>query len=178
MGANIELWEYRLYENGALTLEEVFKRDDEPNTIEATRSVKNPIMVEAGKKAAATRKSGIQYTFAEHESNAQDSLRTLVVEFREFILSLSDSIEEIPKKLYVAYKVTQNFACLEVHHKKFYLYLKAAKEDFDKIPENARDVRKIGHFGTGDLELTITSLLELEKAKPLVKRALARVGGG
>jgi predicted transport protein len=134
-------------------------------------------MVEAGKKAAASRKSGIQYTFAEHVDKAQGDLRSLVMECREFVLSLSDSVEEIPKKLYVAYKVTQNFLCLEVHHKKFYLYLKASKEEFDHIPGNARDVRMIGHFGTGDLELTISTSEELEKAKPLVKRALARVGG-
>ena len=31
-----------------------------------------------------------------------------------------------------------------------------------------RDVRKIGHFGTGDLEITMTSHDDLERAKPLV----------
>ena len=34
-----------------------------------------------------------------------------------------------------------------------------------------RDVRKIGHFGTGDLEITIASLADLEKAKPLLDRS-------
>ena len=31
-----------------------------------------------------------------------------------------------------------------------------------------RDVRKIGHFGTGDLEIRISSDEDLEKAKPLL----------
>jgi len=31
-----------------------------------------------------------------------------------------------------------------------------------------RDVRKIGHFGTGDLEITISSHDDLERAKSLL----------
>ncbi len=34
-----------------------------------------------------------------------------------------------------------------------------------------RDVRKIGHFGTGDLEITMRSLDDLAKAQPLFQRA-------
>ncbi len=178
MGANIELWEYRLYENGSFFLEEIFKRGGETINRELTQHAKDPKMIEAGRKAAITRKSGVTYTFEEHATKAQGELEELVNEFRDFVLSLSDSIEELPKKLYVAYKVTQNFVCLEVHHKKFYLYLKAAKEDFDSIPQNGRDVRSIGHFGTGDLEITISNRTELEESKALVLRALSRVGGG
>jgi predicted transport protein len=134
-------------------------------------------MIEAGKKAALTRQTGV-YTFEEHANKAQGNLRSLINEFRDFVLGLSDSVEELPKKLYVAYKVTQNFVCLEIHQQKFYLYLKAGAEDLKNIPRNGRDVRKIGHFGTGDLEITITNQVELEESKQYVKRALARVGGG
>lgn len=35
-------------------------------------------------------------------------------------------------------------------------------------PGFSRDVREIGHFGTGDLELTIRNMADLERAKPLV----------
>ena len=35
----------------------------------------------------------------------------------------------------------------------------------------ARDVREIGHFGTGDLELRIGSLEDLDRAKPLIARS-------
>jgi len=34
--------------------------------------------------------------------------------------------------------------------------------------EFTRDVRSIGHFGTGDLEIRIKSAEDLEKAKPLL----------
>lgn len=177
MGANIELWQYKLYDNGSFVLEEVFKRSgafvSEDGTAQAKKS---PKMVEAGKKAALARKTGV-YTFEEHLNKAPNNLRTLINEFREYVTSLSDSVEELPKKLYVAYKVTQNFVCLEVHREKFYLYIKASADELKNIPKNGRDVRQIGHFGTGDLELTITNQEQLEAAKEYVKRALAKVGG-
>jgi predicted transport protein len=34
-----------------------------------------------------------------------------------------------------------------------------------------RDVRKVGHFGTGDLEVTIRSHADLERAKPLIAQS-------
>jgi len=38
-------------------------------------------------------------------------------------------------------------------------------------PGFTRDVRGIGHFGTGDLEITIQTVADLEKAKPLFDRS-------
>ncbi|MGE8281257.1 MAG: hypothetical protein ACN6O2_12565 [Stenotrophomonas sp.] len=35
----------------------------------------------------------------------------------------------------------------------------------------SRDVRQIGHWGTGQLELTLRTMADLERAKPLVERA-------
>jgi predicted transport protein len=34
-----------------------------------------------------------------------------------------------------------------------------------------RDVRNVGHFGTGDLEITIGSDDDLERAKPLIVKS-------
>ena len=34
-----------------------------------------------------------------------------------------------------------------------------------------RDVRKIGHWGTGDVELTLKELADLDRAKPLIQEA-------
>ena len=35
----------------------------------------------------------------------------------------------------------------------------------------SRDVRTIGHYGTGDLEITIRTQEDLEHAKPLLQRS-------
>ena len=177
MGANIELWEYHLYSNGAFLIEEVFKRrgGDDAQPISAKRSPKVALAVEAQTQKEPP---AVEYTVKAHAEKARGELYPLVIECREYILSLSDAIEEVPKKQYVAYKVAQNFVCLEVHQHKFYLYLKVGPEEFAGLPPNARDVRMIGHFGTGELELTISTAAELEEAKEFVRRALARVGGG
>lgn len=35
----------------------------------------------------------------------------------------------------------------------------------------ARDVRGVGHHGTGDVEVTIPTIDDLEKAKPLIQKS-------
>lgn len=54
MGANIELWKYRLFSNNSLYLEEVFHASKSVAAVAATdNGYKNPVMVEAGKKSCA-----------------------------------------------------------------------------------------------------------------------------
>lgn len=64
-------------------------------------------------KAALTRLTG-QYTFDEHLEGIDNNLKTWILELREFILNIDESIEESPKKYYIAYKITQNFVCIEI----------------------------------------------------------------
>jgi len=45
------------------------------------------------------------------------------------------------------------------------------------LPANGRDVREIGHYGTGDLELTIRSNEEAEAARSFIRSAFEEVGG-
>jgi hypothetical protein len=54
MGANIESWSYRLFANGALYLEEIFRKSVSTSGPDAETG-KNPVMVASGKKAAATK---------------------------------------------------------------------------------------------------------------------------
>lgn len=103
-------------------------------------------MVAAGKKAAETRRNAI-YTIEEHINKLNSDLTKLLNEIREYIVDLDSSIEEIPKKHYIAYKTTQNFVCIETQRKKIVLYLKVNPDEIEKMPNQARDVRQIGHFG-------------------------------
>src|ERR1043165_204035 len=57
MGAPLELWTYRFFENDVVYLEEVFQKSEVGVSADAA-SAKNPVMVAAGKKAAATRATG------------------------------------------------------------------------------------------------------------------------
>jgi predicted transport protein len=174
MGANIELWSYRLFANDTFYLEEVFQRSVALSGQQ--QGVKNPVMVAAGKKAAIT-KANASWTFQQHIENKPAAVRDLALAVQEFMMGLDPSMEEAPKKLYVAYRTTQNIVCMEVQKQKLLLFLKL---DPKKVPGPnglARDVSDVGHFGTGDLEVTIRTMADLESARPFLVQAYENVGG-
>lgn len=175
MGANIELWQYKLYDNNTLYLEEIFRRSTKTQCSDDLHQGKNPIMVEAGKKAAQTRLNGV-YKIEEHEKIMDKKIKALFDDLREYILSIDEAVEESPKKFYIAYKVSQNFVCVEVRKAKLTLYLKLDPKKIE-IPENGRDVSTIGHYGTGDFELTISNEIELENAKEYIFKSFENIGG-
>jgi predicted transport protein len=84
-------------------------------------------------------------------------------------MALGD-VQVNPTKTYIAYRRIKNFACV-AFAPKYKLVLVWVKVDPKSVPLDAtwmRDVSKIGHAGTGDLELTLRSVEDLEKAKPLL----------
>ncbi len=175
MGANIELWQYKLYENGTLYLEEVFRRATSAICLEAIQQGKNPVMVEAGKKAALTRANG-SYTIEEHLSNLDKNIEQLFNDLRDYIMNINESIEETPKKFYIAYKISQNFICIETRKNKLVLYLKLNPQII-QIPKNGRDVSDVGHYGTGDFELTLSNNEDFNNAKEYIMSAYENIGG-
>lgn len=176
MGSNIELWQYKIFENGILSIDEVFRKSGTQNQVIIETNGKNPVMVEAGKKAAQTRKTAT-YTIDEHLGKVNQDLVALFNEIREYIVNLESSIEETPKKYYIAYKTTQNFVCIEAQKKKLILFLKLNPDEIGKLPKQARDVRNIGHFATGDLELTIKNNSDFVETKGLINKSLINIGG-
>ena len=170
MGANLELWTYRLFKNGSLYLEEVFQK-----SITTSPSRPPAAGLTAGQKAAISRRTG-SYTVEQHLKNKPTSTKELAQSIRDFLIGLDSAVEEVPKKLYIAYKISQNFVCMEVHKARVLLYVKLDPTAID-LPENARDATNIGHFGTGDLELSVRDLHDLELAKPLLEQAYQKVGG-
>ena len=177
MGANIELWKYRLFSNNSLYLEEVFHASKSVAAVAATdNGYKNPVMVEAGKKAALTRATAT-YTFDERLEGKSDEILSLTATIREFIFGLEESIEEVPKKFYVAYKISQNIACMEVKGRNIKLFLKLKPSDIPADTKNYRDVTSIGHYGTGDVEFTVSSESEFEPVKEFIAMAYNKVGG-
>ena len=177
MGANIELWQYKTYDNGILNIEEVYKRTTSTtNQDTADIGSKNPVMVEAGKKAALTRKTAT-YTLEEHFENLDENILELFNTIRDYIVTIDSSIEETPKKNYIAYKTSQNFACLQTYKKKLTLFLKLDANEVNPLPKQGRDVSEIGHFGTGNFELIIKDLADFEETKLLINEAYKNIGG-
>jgi len=175
VGANIELWTYRLFKNGCVYFEDVLQRSyaaPEPGV----KPQKNPVMVAAGKKAALPRAMG-HYTFEQHLQHAgPQPIKELATAIQEFILKLDPAIEEAPKQDYVAYRTSQNIVCMEIRKQKILLFLKLDPEVVKGPPGISRDVSKVGHFGIGDLEVTIHSDADFESAKPFIIQAYQAVG--
>lgn len=174
MGANIELWKYRIFKNSTIYFEEVFKQSYPPSTNTIDPS-KNPVMVAAGKKAAQTRATG-SYTFEQHLLGKSRKVRELALHLQDYIMGLDTSIEQTPKKFYIAYKSSQNIACMKLEKENITLYLKLKLSDILKPPKIYRDVTNIGHYGTGDAEFKIKSEHDVETVKPYIEMAYRKIG--
>ncbi len=175
MGANIELWKYRLFSNDTLYIEKIFHSTETTQSSEPV-SAKNPVMVQAGKKAAIARANG-SYTVEEHLDGKPKSVQALMHAVREFVAGLDPAIEEVPKKFYIAYKATQNIVCMEAKNKSVKLFLKLKPSDVLEPPATYRDVSRIGHYGTGDVEFTLTTKDDFEAVKQYIEQAYRKVGG-
>lgn len=109
-------------------------------------------------------------TVSQYLAQAPEDLQALYASLRDHLLSMGDDVQEKTNLDYVAFRRLKNFACLEVHNqpKRILVFLKVDPTSVEIQPDFTRDVRAIGHFGTGDLEVSIRSLADLEKAKPLI----------
>jgi predicted transport protein len=66
---------------------------------------------------------------------------------------------------------------MEVKQQRVILYLKLDPKSVRGPRGISRDVSDVGHYGTGDLELSIKSQEHLEAAKPFIQMAYEQVGG-
>ena len=88
-------------------------------------------------------------------------------------MALGDDVQVKTLKYYLAFKRIKNFACLELRTQECKVIL-TVKIDPDTITLEkgfTRDVREIGHYGTGDLDISIRNMDDFEKAKPLLIRS-------
>ena len=166
---NVELIRYRLFGDDLLMLELVNAVTATPVRAEADAPVSQSI---DDLTCSKVRKDDSQQTRLE---DAPEWLQALYEQVCGFIDSLGDEVQRKELKLYTAFRRLRNFACVQIcspqrdPHLRLYLdLLPAGVTPLDGI---TRDVTQIGHWGTGDLELTIRNSDDWEKAKSLVTRA-------
>lgn len=152
---NIELIRYRYYGDELLLFELV-------NAVTATTTAETTQPGTAG---------GASYrTVTDNLADSSGSVRDLYAGIRAFLLGLGDDVSERTLKFYFAFRRIKNFACVEVGKTAGLLrvYVKVNPAEVEVEESWMRDVSDIGHFGTGDLELTLRNLDDLEKAKPFL----------
>lgn len=167
---NIELIRYKLFGEDLLLLELV-----NGASAASTQSVMeaDELPVEKPTKTPAASTLAMK-THADQIATASPELLALFEQTRSFILAQGDDIIEKPLKLYVAFRRLKNFVCMSLISKQdphVFLTLKLDPASVALEKGFSRDVAHIGHWGTGDLELTLRTPADFEKAKALIERA-------
>jgi predicted transport protein len=165
---NIELIRYKLFGDDLL-LFELVNGVSAAETPAVEKQTPNPPSKKTPAASALVMKS-----HADQIAAASPELLTLFEQTRSFILAQGDDIIEKSLKLYVAFRRLKNFVCMSLISKKdphLFLTLKLDPTAVSLEPGFTRDVSKIGHWGTGDLEVVLRKPGDFEKAKPLIERA-------
>lgn len=122
------------------------------------------------KNSGPTVKGGNIVTAKEKIASAPTTVKKIYDHFETKLKLLGDDVSVNPQKHYVAFKRNRNFASVQVYNRnqQVRVYLNIDPETIDLTRNGIRDVRQIGHFGTGNLELTIKSVKEIEKFDDLL----------
>jgi predicted transport protein len=88
-------------------------------------------------------------------------------------MTLGDDVQETTLLYYIAFKRIKNFACIEFRltTAKILVFVRVEPASVQLEPGFTRDVSNVGHYGTGDLEITLAKPEDLERAMPLIKRS-------
>jgi len=164
MQRNIELIRYRRFGAELLMLDLV-----------AVTSVKgSPVVASATSSSEGTGASPGKYkTISAVIEELDGAMIDRLDALRASLMALGDDVQETTLRFYIAFKRIKNFACVEFRPTtaKILLYVKVDPASIQLEPSFTRDVSNVGHFGTGDLEITLTKSEDLERAIPLIKRS-------
>ncbi len=157
---NIELIRYRRFEADLLLFELV-----NATLVEVSSDVE--------KSPRGTKIQPQHKTITENLTIADTRLKDRFDALKSFLLALGDDVQIVTNKYYLAFKRIKNFACVELYPKvgRIIVYVKVDPTTVELIDGFTRDVRTIGHYGTGDLEINIMDDNALEYAKPLILRS-------
>ncbi|WP_322521376.1 endonuclease NucS [Guyparkeria halophila] len=160
MGRNIELIRYRRFAGDLLLLELL-------TAVSAGTS--SGVTVDA----AGNSKPHKYKTVSEMIAGADGELANLYADVEHFLMGLGDDVTQKTLRFYVAFRRIKNFACVEVKTtlNLVRLYLKLDPDTVELEDGFTRDVRHVGHYGTGDLEVSLTSHDDLERAKALIEQS-------
>ena len=156
---NIELLRYIRFGENLLLLELV-------NAVEAS----SPTDDEAQPGGLKPKTKYKDKSVSEQLALAGPKLTDLYEALKATLVGFGGDVQVKMLKLYVAFKRIKNFASVEIRagNDRLLVYLKVNPDSVALEEGFTRDVREIGHWGTGDLEVLIRSMDDLEKAKPLL----------
>ncbi len=153
---NIELIRYKKFSEDLFLLELV-----NANTATSALSV----------KSLKSKKTPTDKVVEQSLADMSPKISELFESIEAYVMSLGDDVQRKDLKLYIAYKRLRNFMSVIIQKNKLILIVSLDPDTVGLVDEFTRDVREIGHWGTGSLEISVATLQDLEKAKPLLRRA-------
>lgn len=164
MNRTIDLVRYRRYGDDLLLLEQLTATTAKPAS---------GVTAEATSLAPSTGLGKKYKTVSQQIAEASPGLLDLYHAVADHLQAQGDDVQTKTTDFYVAFRRLKNFACVELRNQlgKVLAYVRIDPATLEMEPRLTRDMREINHFGTGDLEITIQSMADLEKAKPLFDAA-------
>jgi len=158
----IELWEIKRYEDNSISLNQLIS----PTSSESIKTISK-----AGTVAEKVSREVKKYTEDDHTANIPDDVAELYNKFRDMVLNIADDIIIRPRKWYIGFVAKTNFTDVEIQKSKIKIFLNVKSGKLEDSKGIARDVSKIGHWGNGDYEISISDDKNLEYIISLVKQA-------
>jgi predicted transport protein len=154
---NIELIRYRRYGPDLLMLDLLAV-----TTAKQVQGSEHPVGVAGKAKTIST-------VMDELDADMTDRLESL----RASLMALGDDVQETTLRFYIAFKRIKNFACVEFRPTagRILVFVKVDPASIVLEPGFTRDVSNVGHFGTGDLEITLAKPEDLDRAMPLIRQS-------
>ncbi|MGV9791023.1 DUF5655 domain-containing protein [Streptomyces sp. NPDC003435] len=161
----IDLVRYRVFEGGLLSLLLVDSSPGSPTVASPRRSQERSVAVDNTPTTPAT-------TSSAGAGLVPECLRDLYAELDEALTAWGE-VEVASLRHYIAYRLLVNVASVifRPKHRAILVYLRLDPDSVALEEGFTRDMRGIGHLGTGDLEVRIVSATDLERATPLIRRA-------
>ena len=159
----IELWEIKQFENNTISINTIKKSSGAPSIKPLLENSDNLKEVKENIKV---------YTEEDHYNNGSDYTIELYEKFKSSILNLTDGIEILPQKYYIAFKKGSNISDIEIQKKSLKIFINAKKGTLDDPKGLVKDVSNIGHRGNGDYQIQIENDKDLEYIMSLIKQVL------
>lgn len=170
---NIELLRYQRFGDDLLMLElvhapkQVRANVTTPAEIYAKEIPENPPSSTTGGDPYLSQR--ISYRIAQSPPDVRDIFEAV----RQYLSALGDDVQVKELQNYIAFKRIKNFACVEVYPQArvVTVYLKVDPKTVTIEEDFTRDVSAVGHFGTGDLQVSLRKMDDFNRAVPLLDRA-------
>ncbi|MFD4945936.1 DUF5655 domain-containing protein [Streptomyces sp. NPDC058409] len=161
----IDLVRYRVFEGDLLSLLLVDSSPGSANTASSRRTRERDTATASALAAPVTS------TLA-GPGLVPECLRDLYAELDNALTAWGE-VEVVPLRHYIAYRRLMNVASVifRTKHEAILVYLRLDPDTVTLKGGFTRDMRGIGHLGSGDLEVRLASAADLEKATPLIRRA-------